>query len=72
MEGLYAKCTNERKKACRNTTQLVRGGTVEGSTGTVTGVRCEFCRQETLRALSSRELEGNRDAKARLKERGTR
>jgi len=70
MEGIYAQCTNEVKKACRNRTQLVRGGTVNGSTGIILGVRCEFCKQETLRVLSSRELEGNRDAQARLKERG--
>lgn len=70
MESVYAKCTNERKKACRNNTQLVRGGTVDGSTGKILGVRCEFCKHETLRILSSRELAGNRDAQARLKERG--
>lgn len=70
MEGVYAKCMNERKKACRDRTQLARGGSVDGATGKIMGARCEFCRQESLRALSSRELEGNRDAKARLKERG--
>lgn len=70
MEGVYAKCTNERKKACRDNTQLARGGTVDGATGMIRGVRCEFCKHETLRALSSRELEGNRDAQARLQERG--
>lgn len=70
MDGVHAKCTNERKKACRTEIQLVRGGLVNGATGKITGVRCEHCRQESLRILGRGELEGNRDVKARLKERG--
>ena len=69
MDGIHAKCTNERKKLCRNEVQWVPRAKVDGATGKLPEARCQFCKQKNvLRIVSRRELEGNRDAKARLEE----